>query len=61
MVTLLEESAAPLDVGMQGENEVSDRDVTPLFYAVCDNNYDMVTWLVQSAARLDVGTREKMR
>ena len=61
MVTLLVESATWLDVGMQGENEVSDRGVTPLFYAVCDNNYDMVTLLLESAARLDVGGRERIK
>ena len=33
----------------------TDRGATPLFYALLDNNYDMVSLLLESGARLDIG------
>ena len=33
----------------------SDRGATPLFYALCDNNCDMVDLLLEKGARVDIG------
>ena len=33
----------------------SDRGATPLFYALCDNDCDMVDLLLEKGARVDIG------
>ena len=33
----------------------SERGATPLFYALCDNDCDMVEVLLENGARLDIG------